>query len=124
MRVYYAHPIAFYNTNIEMSDVNLLLRLGFTVVNPKDLKLGADMDKYLAKVRKCDIVAFRPFEDNKIGSGVAMEISEALKHNIPVIEIPALSTLSSRFLTRNQTRSRLGLGPVDTEDQFGWSVWQ
>lgn len=89
MRIYYAHPMSWYNTPGEKLDVEALNLLG-TVVNPnstafedqvRDAKRRGFpvMQIFADYIRDwADVVAFRRFEgDFRLGAGVAREIFEA-----------------------------------------------
>lgn len=108
---YYAHPMALYDSLTECGDIAILRTLGFKVVNPA-LPQYADlsMDAYVKLACSCDLVAFRAFEDGKIGSGVAKEIAGAREAGVPVIELPGQLIL--RTLSRNETRQRMCLPPL------------
>lgn len=107
---YYAHPMALYDTAVERADIRTLRKLGFSVVNPGSRKPLATMEDYVKLACSCDLVAFRAFDDGKLGSGVAIEIEGARKAGLPVIELDPF--LSGRVLTRNQTRERMDLPPL------------
>jgi len=106
LTVYYAHPMALYGTPVERDDLRLLKRLGFKVLNPAKRKL-ATMEAYIKLACSCDVVAFRAFQDGKIGSGVHAEVVAAVTAGIPIIEMPTFQ--SGRVLSRNETRERMGL---------------
>ena len=110
LTVYYAHPMALYDTPIERRDIQALRLLGFTVVNPGALDPLDTMEQYVKLACSCDLVAFRAFEDGKIGSGMAIEIEGAEKAGLPVIELAPF--LSGRVLSRNETRARMDLPPL------------
>lgn len=104
--VYYAYPIALYGTEIERADIATLQSLGFKVLNPAQ-RPNLTMDRYIKLTCSCDMVAFRSFPDGKIGSGVGLELDGARKVGIPIIELSG--ALTHRYLTRNETRARMGL---------------
>ncbi len=112
MKVYYAHPIGLYGTLMEAKDLAYLKCMGFDVINPATLEYNGDMQKYIDIVKTCGAVFFRSFNDDKIGSGVALELETAREMNLPIFEIPYRYRLSARYLTRNETRARLGLRPI------------
>ena len=107
MRVYYAHCQALYGTPQEDRDINILERLGFTVLNPNGVSLPevVTMDFFFDLVITCDVVAFRSLPDGAIPAGVAGEIATAQKNNIPVIEIP--SGILRRGINVEETREFL-----------------
>jgi len=37
MKIYYAHPINTYGTDLEKKDLDTLSKLGFTILNPNEL---------------------------------------------------------------------------------------
>ncbi len=106
LTVYYAHPMALYGSPVETRDLKVLKRLGFKVLNPALHRLDT-MDEYVHLALSCDLVAFRSFEDGKVGSGMALEVEAATKVGRPVIEMAPC--LTARVLTRNETRERMGL---------------
>lgn len=122
IKVYYAHPISYYKTELEDQDVQTLERLGFFVINPADYDYDGDMSKYLNLVRSCRAVYFRPLHDGKITSGVAMEIDAAITAGIPVVELFTQAAFKSRVLSRNETRARMGLPPVSNRPAIKKSV--
>lgn len=117
-QVYYAHCLAIYNTPQELRDIELLERLGFTVVNPNSPVVDAGIpaakrryaDDWFVEVFKplvqsCDAVTFRALPDGTIPSGVAKELEFAEEFFLPVFELP--SARSRRTLTLDQTRAFL-----------------
>jgi len=111
LTAYYAHPMALYRSPIEKRDLKTLSRLGFKVVNPAEAKYSTyQMDDFVKLAVSCDLIAFRSFEDGKIGSGMALEIDAAMKIGRPVIELTPF--LPGRVLTRNETRDRMMLPPL------------
>jgi hypothetical protein len=109
LTVYYAHPMALYDSPVERKDLRTLKKLGFKVVNPAKRELDT-MEDYVNLACSCDLVAFRAFEDGKVGSGVFIEVAAAMKADIPVIELTPF--LPGRVLTRNETRERMCLPPL------------
>ena len=104
-RVYYAHNMLHYGSNIEHQDIETLQKMGFEVVNPNH----PDNEKaykehgfsiFTDMVDRCDILAFRSIMGS-ISAGVGKEINFARAKNMPVIEMPTITT--SRFLTVNET---------------------
>lgn len=105
-KIYYAHNMMQYGSQIEYDDVKMLEEMGFEVVNPNT---PGNEEKYLEKkafgffldlIRGCDILAFRGYF-NKITSGTGTEIRYAEEHKMPIIELPYITT--DRFLTRDET---------------------
>lgn len=97
LRVYYAHPMSWYNTSAEQLDMAVLeaeiaSRAGAEngyVINPntpvfkEKVEQAIDRDYPVMQVfadairNEADVVAFRPFRDGKLGTGVAREVLEA-----------------------------------------------
>ena len=114
--IYYAHSMNIYDTPQEKRDIKILEDLGFKVINPntKEISNGFKdwnirypnredyMDYFNNMVKECDTLAFRSFVDGTIPSGIVSEIQTALKSNMPVIELPILT--SNRFLDSIETR--------------------
>jgi len=90
LTVYYAHPMALYGTPVETRDIKTLKRLGFRVLNPA-LKELPTMDDYIQLALSCDLVAFRAFDDGKVGSGVFAEVMAAMKAGRPTIEMAGVA---------------------------------
>lgn len=107
MKIYYAHPMAYYGTHLELMDIVMLSKIG-TVVNPNTPKyqIFTNMKQFEDLAASCDMVAYRPFVDGKIGAGVAKEIQAALKAGKIVLELP--HKINERILTREETRARIG----------------
>jgi len=120
LKVYYAHSVAIYNTPQEERDIATLKALGFEIVNPNSPKIEAQYSGMLGKVpyevmfdevfgnavRACDLVAFRAIpSSNRIGSGVALEITYAEEAELPIIELPGC--LNSRRMTVEETKEHL-----------------
>lgn len=88
LRIYYAHPMAWYGTQRELEDLTALAAYG-TVINPNTERFegsvqsakrrGFPVMQVFADYIKdhIDVVCFRRFEDGYIGAGVAREILEA-----------------------------------------------
>jgi hypothetical protein len=112
MKVYYARPISLYNTKQDERDIQFLEALGFEVNNPNKAELverykTEGMEVYLQLARESDVVAFRAFQDGKIGAGVYKEVQEAYQAGKLVIELPTIT--SSRVLSVEDTREYLKL---------------
>lgn len=107
-RVYYAHSMLHYSSQVEHDDVELLQKMGYEVENPNNERNEAeylkthDFDVFLRLVRSCDLVAFRGVF-GKISTGVKTEIDYAKERDIPVIELPTFT--SDRFLSIAETRA-------------------
>lgn len=112
LTVYYAHPIALYASSIEYLDLSDLRKMGFKVINPALAKYRTlEMADFVKLVCSCDVLAFRAFDDGKIGSGMALEIEAARAKDIPIIELSGCH-YSGRYLSRNETRARMALPPL------------
>lgn len=115
LKAYYAHPMALYRSPVEARDLKTLEALGFKVVNPADPKYSEyQMDEFVKLAVSCDLVAFRSFDDGKVGSGVALEVMAAKDADIPVVELSPF--LFTRVLSRNETRRRMCLPPLRHPD--------
>lgn len=117
-KIYYAHPISFYNTEKEKLLSNLLLSHGYEVVNPNTPESEEGykdfgMDYFYGLVKNCNALAFQRFDDGMIGAGVAGEIKIAFEINIPVYDISyGLMSLThnipeNSFLSIKDTRKRV-----------------
>ena len=131
-RIYYAHPMSWYDTRQEEEDISELVKHG-TVINPNSqmfrqavemarLRGHPIMDIFADFIKNsADVVCFRRFNDGYIGSGVAREILEAQIWNKEVWEIdrgtglpPHVSTDMNSYnvglyhvLTVEETRRRI-----------------
>jgi len=113
--VYYAHSMYLYNTKQEKRDIELLVVLGFKVLNPNSepyiskykeiMKSGIhNMEYWIKLARSCDCIAFRSCPDGSILSGVGVEINK--NKNMPIFELPRM--LNKRTLHNiNDTREYL-----------------
>lgn len=122
MLIYYAHPISMYGSNQEFLDITFLTFAGLRVVNPAKLSKFAEsvddrMEYFCSLVKKCDCLAFRSFDDFKIGAGVMKEIRTMDSKGGMVIELRP--RLFDRRLTVQQTRKRL----IDSENQLGSAIY-
>jgi len=107
LKVYYAHPMVFYGSQIEYDDIKTLEMMGFEVLNPNHPnneeayhKRNKDFNLFLELVNSCDILAFRSII-NKITIGVAKEIRFAETLGMPVIELPTIT--EDRILSKEET---------------------
>ena len=108
-RIYYAHPMSWYDTKEEEADVNELVNHG-TVINPNSqmfkqavemarLRGSPVMQVFADYIKDCvDVVCFRRFNDGYIGAGVAREILEAAVWNKAIWEIDRGGTLPPNVL--------------------------
>jgi len=101
-KVYYAHTIISYGSEIESQDIVTLMRLGFEVVNPNtkdfaskfmDFKIHSlnenSMEYFKIIIKSCDLLAFRTLPTGEILSGIAKEITYAQEFGLPIIELPS-----------------------------------
>lgn len=90
LTVYYAHSMEYYNTDIELKDIEMLKSKGYRVINPAKLDFNGNMWAYVdTVVRKSDIVYFRGFT-----IGVAQEVISALTFNKKCYSCETLKTIS------------------------------
>ena len=117
MKLYYAHPMAIYNTPQETRDVRTLQNLGFEVINPNEQKhrdeverikksLAADkkdavMFYFSTVVLKCNCLAFRALPGGFVHAGVAYDIEVANRNGLEIIELPSFSC--RKILTVEET---------------------
>jgi hypothetical protein len=78
LKIYYARPMSYYDTQFDNDTIKMLQKLGFEVVNPNNPWLSANakvsgMTEFIKLVKTCDALAFYSFPDHKIGAGVANE---------------------------------------------------
>lgn len=105
-KVYYAHSMLHYGSNIENEDIIMLEKMGYEVINPnnkvfeKEYQETKDFNVFLKLVESADVLAFRSVL-GKISMGVRTEIEHAQKLDKPVIELPTF--LVERFLTMRET---------------------
>ena len=110
MKIYYARPLTMYGTKQEARDLELLKALGFEVNDPNKSELQErykteGMEVFLQLARESDAVAFRAFQDGKIGAGVCGEVDEEIRMGKPVFELPTLT--QNRRLSVEATREYL-----------------
>lgn len=126
MKIYYAHPQSWYNTDAERLDVEKLSEYG-EVINPNSNHFEYWVQ--LAKTEKrnvmqlfadyirdhADVVAYRPFYDGRLGAGVAREVFEALIWNKPVWQIFGKRSKCSQhgpFVDKNPQLMEGGMYPA------------
>lgn len=112
MKIYFARPISLYGTKQDIRDIETLKTFGFEVIDPNTENLQeryntAGMIVFEEVVAKCDCLAFRSFQDGKIGAGMVKEINIARQLNKPIIELPTIT--SHRELSVDDTRTYLQL---------------
>lgn len=140
MKIYYAHPMSWYDHPREEFDVEAIGKFGpnIEVVNPNGPEFKAAVDKTLKDgkssnltmalffdaISDVDAIAYRTFDDGYLGAGVASEILQAFLKGKAIYQImdsgrlgPTLfeqSRLSASFgprvLTIIQTRDRIKRG--------------
>jgi len=86
-KIYYAHPIDLYFSEIETKDLMFLSQKG-VITNPRDIKFP-NMINYIYLVKEHDMVYYR----GKTW-GVAFEVLSALTFKIPVYSLDIKGTLS------------------------------
>ena len=134
MKVYYAHPMSWYDTFAETEDVVALEEAGHEVLNPNQQRYSDEvqrlrskglghmvMEPFMRAVKECEAVAYRPFKDGRVGAGVAKEVLEAVALGYPVICLPFTQPdeggISHLFeledvLTIEETRERIRAGAL------------
>lgn len=114
--IYYAHGLNLYNSPQEQRDIDMLVGLGFDVLNPSDSKYSEEfaqwreehpdeadyMNYFKNLVGSCDAIAFRSLIDGSLTAGVAAEVQYAMENGMPMIELPNIT--SNRFLNVADTR--------------------
>lgn len=129
MKIYYAHPMSWYNTDAERLDVAKLSEYG-EVINPNGdmfdvvVKYAKAtnkpvMDIFARYIRdEADVVAYRPFYDGRLGAGVAREVFEAIIWNKPVWQVfgkrsvSALGFEHGPFVDKNPQLMEGGMYPA------------
>lgn len=109
MKIYYAHPQSWYNTDREKADLQCIADstpMGTEIVNPNsdhfrdmvDGIKGANggtlatgdfsiMKLFVEAVAACDCVAYRTFDDGSIGAGVGHELLTAAVHGKQIFRL-------------------------------------
>lgn len=112
VKIYFAHPINTYGTDIEIEAINTITYFlnykvknefgsdtKIEIVNPGSNKLQSEFSKYREEnpndympyfknlVRECAYFVYLPFEDQKIGAGIGYEAIVAHNNNIPIYRI-------------------------------------
>ena len=111
LKIYLARPINLYDTPQDKRDIELLEKLGFEILNPNKEELQKrykeeGMDVFLEAMKESTALAFRSFPDGKISAGVKKEIDKAIEMEIPIIELPTITSI--RVLSVEDTRAYLG----------------
>lgn len=117
---YYAHPITEYGTTLESVVMKHLEKCGFMVINPNNpiteleyrvAKSTGGFDKamrvFYNLIDRCDVLAFTPFRDGMISSGVKLELEYAIKADKPVLEVPFQHLIKGRYLSYEDTLARI-----------------
>lgn len=116
MKIYYAHPMSWYNTTDERDDIRLLEHFG-DVVNPNTPWFQEQVEQALERdfpvmqvfadyIRTdADVVAFRGFRDGKVGAGVGREVLEAQVWGKRIWRLAGISGTASHTLWREATLS-------------------
>ena len=111
-KIYYAHNMLQYGSNIEAQDIGTLEILGFEIINPnhpdneaayfnrKKEAPGTEFTVFTDLVKGCEGIAFRSIM-GRISAGVGKEIRFAKELGLPIIEMPTITT--DRFLTVEET---------------------
>lgn len=115
MKIYYAHPMSWYGTEDEAADLAAIaaaMAPGTEIVNPNTPEFskkaieardsGDVMYPFRKAVEDCDAIAYRTFNDDSLGAGVAQELLVAAVHGKQIFRI--------------WTNSRQGKGPMLFEE--------
>jgi hypothetical protein len=113
-KVYYAHPLNYYDKSMERRDVKLLSSQGLQVINPNDdaiekqFQLTKDFSLFTKLASASDAVAVRAFADKKLGAGVAKEALDAIAAGKIAFEIRKGSDRKLNFflLTVEEIKAR------------------
>jgi len=104
-KIYFAHPISTYGTNIEKESISILEENGFDVLNPGAKEQQDDfiifrknnpndyMKYFDDLVLRCDSFAYLPFRDDKIGAGIVYESDIASKNNMKIYKIDLINRI-------------------------------
>ncbi len=91
--IYYAHSIAYYNTEQEKKDIEFLQNI-MPVLNPKDIN-AKDMSDFIKLVLNAKQVWYRGYT-----AGVCLEVIVSLLKNIPVYSLETKLHISVKELSR------------------------
>jgi hypothetical protein len=93
MKIYYAHHLWKYGTEIEAWELDLIRKRfpGCEIINPNGaIEQGRPAEDIMAdclqKVRECDVLVFSSLS-GVIGKGVYRELLEASQHSVPVFHL-------------------------------------
>lgn len=135
MKIYYAHHMSWYGTDREAADVQAILArspLNTELVNPNTPEFAdkvrvanenhMPMQPFFAAVEYCDAIAYRTFDDDYIGAGVAQELLTAAIHGKQIFRIMDLTRDKGPMLFE-QAGLRVSFGPkvltiVETRDRI------
>lgn len=136
-KMYYAHPMSYYGTAAEQADLALIADASFEVINPNAVWADeavrvekaagrggmAPFEKVIRE--EADVIAVRPFNDGRLGAGVAKELFEAIIWGKPVYVLgkgpagverlaqhPNPRSLLVGVLTVDETRRRVRRGEL------------
>lgn len=135
MKIYYAHPMSWYDTDREAADVKVIRDGGDEPVNPNSSDFTAAVSEAKALDKSSNLVmaiffdsiadveglAYRTFDDGYLGAGVASEILQAYIKGKMIFQIldtykkgPMLfeqsglkAAFGPRVLTIDETRNRI-----------------
>lgn len=114
MKAYYSHPKTYKNSKESVSDKELLISLGYEVIDPYDpiytecWQSSESMSFSKVLIDMADIVAFRALSTGKIGAGVGKELRIASEMGKKIMEVPTVTSfelerLTDRILTIDET---------------------
>lgn len=127
MKIYYAHPMSWYGTDREKDDLAVIAKstpVGTEIINPntpdivdqvkfsKDAGLSGNdiMVIFLNLVAACDAIAYRTFDDDRMGAGVAAELLHAAVQGKQIFRILDLTRDKGPMLFE-QSGLRAAFGP-------------
>jgi hypothetical protein len=105
--------MSWYGTEREALDIATILAstpLHTTVVNPAEHQKEPTMAKFLLMVEQADALAYRTFDDDFIGAGVAQEVLAAALHGKQIFRIMDLTRDKGPILFE-QRGLRAAFGP-------------
>lgn len=136
LRIYFAHPVTTYDTCVEtevLVAIKKWVGADTFVENPNTLRhqtnyLRRNFDYWLDLARTCNVCVFMPFDDRRVGSGVAAEIQtffDRFKRESRVYEWVPIENLfrrrdsdyfaaPGRVLTVEETRERIRIIRTNT----------
>jgi hypothetical protein len=118
MKIYFAHPINTYNTDIEKQCLDLIKNnLGDKILNPSVEFIQRQLEDYKKNnpdnymiffddlLSECDAIAYLPFEDGLIGAGVWHECKTINNYGGKTYEIDL----------ENETLNEVDFGYIDSK---------